>query len=248
MADVAGTVEPVDSASVPASQSGDHQSPVAARFDLWAAGYDTSILQDAFYARLHHHVLHIAARIKPSPHRVLDLGCGTGRLLHAAAARFPNAELLGADISAGMLEQAQARTQAQTAFQYRRTRHREIAFLQADAAHLPLVTAAFDVVTCTASSHHWPDPQPALAELRRVTAPEGLLILAHVPGVAAWDRRSGTSRLTMLLGDAGFRITKAALYAECPVMPTTVVLCARPDTLPRRRAGVIRRLRPGDGG
>ncbi|MFL6116833.1 MAG: class I SAM-dependent methyltransferase [Catenulispora sp.] len=239
----------MDSASAPASQSGDHQSPVAARFDLWAAGYDTSVLQDAFYARLHHHVLHLAARIKPSPRRVLDLGCGTGRLLYAAAARFPHAELLGADISAGMLEHAQARARAAAPIRLgdRRAGHREVAFLQADAAHLPLITAAFDVVTCTASSHHWPDPQPALAELRRVTAPEGLLILAHVPGVAAWDRRSGTSRLTVLLGDAGFRISKAALYAECPVMPTTVVLCARPDTLPRRRSGLIRRLRPGDG-
>ncbi|WP_344659585.1 class I SAM-dependent methyltransferase [Catenulispora subtropica] len=236
----------MDPASAAAPPGGDHHaSPVAARFDLWAPDYDSSVLQEAFYTRLHHHTLLLASHANPAPARVLDLGCGTGRLLRAAAARFPRADLIGVDISAGMLHRAARTTVAGPG---------RPVYLQADAAHLPVADAAVDLTICTASSHHWPDPEPPLAQLRRVTADDGYLILAHLPGIADWDLnaagsgrtnpRTGTSRLTALLGAAGFRITKAALYAECPVMPTTVVLCARPDTAPRPR-GVIRLLRSG---
>jgi SAM-dependent methyltransferase len=249
MANVGGSVDAVDPASAAAPPGDDHHaSPVAARFDLWAPDYDSSILQEAFYARLHHHTLHLASHAKPAPTRILDLGCGTGRLLRAAAVRFPHAELIGVDVSAGMLRQAWIPGPG-----------RRLGYVQADAAHLPLADAAVDLTICTASSHHWLEPEPPLAQLRRITADDGYLVLAHLPGVAAWDLnaagprrtnpRIGTSRLTTLLGEAGFRITKAALYAECPVMPTTVVLCARPDTAPRPR-GVIRLLRStaiGDG-
>lgn len=240
-------MEPVEPASAAAPASdGPQPSPVAARFDLWAADYDSSILQDAFYTGLHRHALHLATRANPAPRRLLDLGCGTGRLLRAAAARFPHTELLGVDISAGMLGQARAMDAGRRAATY----------LRADAARLPVADGAVDVVLCTASSHHWAEPEAPLAQLRRITADDGVLILAHLPGVAAWDLttsaggarrqglRTGTSCLTALLGEAGFRITKAALYSDCPVMPTTVVLCARPDTAPRSRGG-IRLLRSG---
>ncbi|MFD0636181.1 class I SAM-dependent methyltransferase [Catenulispora yoronensis] len=236
----------MDPASAPAPPSGDRRpSPVAARFDLWSADYESSILQDAFYTRLHHHALHLATHANPAPRRLLDLGCGTGRLLRAAAARFPQADLVGVDISAGMLDRARAMSAGRRCPTY----------LLADAARLPVADRSVDIVTCTATSHHWPEPEGPLAQLRRVTADDGVLILAHLPGIAPWDLkpaagarrqsvRTGTSRLTALLGDAGFRITKAALYSECPVMPTTVVLCARPDSAPRPR-GVIRLLRSG---
>ncbi|NUR29281.1 MAG: methyltransferase domain-containing protein [Catenulispora sp.] len=269
-------MESVDPVSVPAVPGGEPQpSAIAARFDLWAPGYDGSILQEAFYTRLHLHALQLAAHANPAPTRLLDLGCGTGRLLRAAAMRFPHTELLGIDISAGMLSQAAgaqdghhrpAHTQpldhlsaaAQDGHVPIHPRRpagvpRRPAYLRADAANLPITDAAIDVTICTATSHHWPDPEPPLAQLRRVTAADGLLILAHLPGIASWDVhpatmrrpcRAGTSPLTTLLAEAGFRITKAALYAECPVMPTTVVLCARPDTAPRPR-GPSRLLRSG---
>ncbi|NUR57140.1 MAG: class I SAM-dependent methyltransferase [Catenulispora sp.] len=240
-------MEPASAPALPGGGPG--PSPVAARFDSWAAAYDSSILQDAFYTRLHRHTLHLATRANPAPHRLLDLGCGTGRLLRAAAARFPHADLLGVDISAGMLERAKAVDAGRGSPTY----------LQADAARLPVADGSVDVVTCTACSHHWTEPEGPLAQLRRITADDGVLILAHLPGIAGWDLaasagaarrsdvravRSGTSRLTELLCDAGFRITKAALYAECPVMPTAVVLCAQPDSAPRTRS-FVRLLRSG---
>ncbi|MEY9860851.1 ubiquinone/menaquinone biosynthesis C-methylase UbiE [Catenulispora sp. GAS73] len=202
-------------------------TPHVARFDAWAPVYEASALQEAFYTRLHRKVLGLASAAGPVPGRIVDIGCGTGRLLRAAAAVYADAGLVGVDISAGMLAQARA-----MAAPGERT-----AFVRADSAALPFGDAGFDLATCTASSHHWPEPAAALAELRRVLAPHGLLVLAHLQGVALWDppgaghvRRRGvriSSGLAVPLFDSGFRVCDAALFAECPLMPATVVLCAR---------------------
>ena len=208
------------------------EDPDVARFDAWAPVYEASALQDAFYGRLHRQVLRAAARGSESgsasgPGRFADIGCGTGRLLRTAAGRFPDARLVGVDFSAGMLEQARAMN----------AEPERCSFVRADSAALPFADASFDVVTCTACSHHWPEPTAPLAELRRITAADGRLVLAHVQGVAPWDRagaghvrRRGVripSGLAVPLLDSGFRITDAALFAECPLMPATVVLSAR---------------------
>lgn len=201
-----------------------------ARFDAWAPAYEASALQDVYYARLHRRVLGFASDSAPmrrAPSRIVDVGCGTGRLLRSAAAAFPDASLVGVDFSGGMLAQARAMTAPGECG----------AFVRADSAALPFGDGAFDVVTCTACSHHWQEPEAALAELRRITAADGLLILAHVQGVALWDppgaetvRRRGvriSARLAVPLLDSGFRVVDAAVFAECPLMPATVVLCAR---------------------
>ena len=216
-----------------------------ARFDAWAPVYEASALQEAFYTRLHRKVLGLASAAGPAPGRMLDVGCGTGRLLRTAAGAFPDARLVGVDFSAGMLAQAEAQARAQTRARTQAQGEADpmaapgerTSFVRADSAALPFGDAAFDVVTCTACSHHWPEPAAALSELRRVLAPDGLLVLAHLQGVALWDpagaghvRRRGvriSSGLAVPLFDSGFRVCDAALFAECPLMPATVVLCAR---------------------
>ena len=51
--------------------------------------------------------LELLARIPvEAPRRVVDLGCGTGNLTAALAARWPEAEVVGVDHSAEMLERA----------------------------------------------------------------------------------------------------------------------------------------------
>src|SRR5262245_32682801 len=77
-------------------------------FDRWAPGYDDSALQTV-YECAHRTVLGWAAGLGVRPRRILDLGCGTGRLLALAAGTFPEATLAGVDASAGMLTVAAAR-------------------------------------------------------------------------------------------------------------------------------------------
>ncbi|HWQ18651.1 MAG TPA: methyltransferase domain-containing protein [Methanotrichaceae archaeon] len=47
-----------------------------------------------------------------------------------------------------------------------------------DSEHLPWRDESFDIVTCIASFHHYPNPQRVLMEMRRVLRPGGNVIIA----------------------------------------------------------------------
>lgn len=99
------------------------------------------------------------AEIAPGS-RVLDVATGTGAVARLAAAA--GAEVVGVDIAPGMIEVA------------RRTSPPSIRFEVADAAALPYDDGPFDRVVCGFGLSHLP-VGAALAELRRVLVPGGLL-------------------------------------------------------------------------
>jgi ubiquinone/menaquinone biosynthesis C-methylase UbiE len=74
---------------------------LATDFNRWAERYDRHWAQRLFFDRIHRAVLALAGASGPAPARVLDVGCGTGRLLEQAAARWPGAELVGVDPAGG---------------------------------------------------------------------------------------------------------------------------------------------------
>lgn len=76
-----------------------------------------------------------------SPHRVLDLCCGTGAVTRALAGRLGSGSLVvGLDFSSGMLGQGILVT--------RRAGLSTIRWVQADAAALPFKAGVFNAVTC----------------------------------------------------------------------------------------------------
>jgi len=99
------------------------------------------------------------AAIRP-PDRVLDLACGTGDLLFAAAERARVA--VGVDITHRMLELARKRP---VPFPLR--------LVTADMVALPFDNAQFDVVTTGYGLRNVPDLRVALAEVHRVLTPGG---------------------------------------------------------------------------
>lgn len=137
-------------------------------FDAWSRVYDFPLVQRATYRPVHDAVLRELAA-EPCA-RVLDVGCGTGRL----AARLVEAPsvlmVVGLDFSAGMLEQARARLGSAPA----------AALVRGDATRLPFADAAFDAAVSTEAFHWFPDQDAALAEIRRVLRPGGRLLLALV--------------------------------------------------------------------
>ena len=139
------------------------------RFDRWAGWYDRPWLRRRLQG-LHHWVLQAVPPAAGNPNRILDIGCGTGRLLFAAAERFPRAEKIGVDISPRMIEVARAN--APQGGQFR--------FEVASADSLPFPDASFDLAFSTISLHHWPDPLAGLREICRVTEPGGYFLLADL--------------------------------------------------------------------
>ena len=99
---------------------------------------------------------------------ILDLGCGTGRDLTWFESQQAN--LIGADLSRGMLAEAR---------QFVR-----VPLCQLDMRCLPFVSGSFSAVWCQAALLHLPKPHTpaALAEIRRVLAPAGLLHVAVQKG------------------------------------------------------------------
>jgi ubiquinone/menaquinone biosynthesis C-methylase UbiE len=97
---------------------------------------------------------------------VVDLGCGPGVSTFELARQLPTAHLVGIDIAPRMLSQAR-----------RRRRTERIAWLQGDAARLPLAEASVDACTGHSFLYLVADRTAVLAEARRVLRPGGQLVL-----------------------------------------------------------------------
>jgi len=104
------------------------------------------------------------AAVPAVPARVLDLGTGTGAVARLAAARWPEAEVTGADVSPQMIEDARRRA----------TSERE-RYEVADASELPFADGAFELVALN-------NMIPFFDELVRVVAPGGHVAMAYSMG------------------------------------------------------------------
>ena len=99
--------------------------------------------------------------------RLLDFGCGPGTISVGLARAIEPGELHGIDMEASQIEIARAAASAGG--------HENAAFQASDAAELPFEDGYFDVAHCHAVLTHVPDTLAALAEVRRVLKPGGLL-------------------------------------------------------------------------
>ena len=135
-----------------------------AAFDRQAPAYDTTGY-GRHARRLHADVMTAVAGFAFTD--VLDVGCGTGATLAAILDTRPQTHASGVDLSPGMVAVARARLGDRARLDI------------ADAEDLPAGDASFDLVLCVDSLHHYPHPEAALAEMRRVTRPGGGLVLGE---------------------------------------------------------------------
>jgi trans-aconitate methyltransferase len=73
------------------------------RFNRWADSYDRHWMQRIIFAPTQRTVLQLAAEQVARPGAILDVGCGTGKLLRAAEGRFPGATLVGVDAALAVM-------------------------------------------------------------------------------------------------------------------------------------------------
>ena len=97
--------------------------------------------------------------------KVLDLGCGNGRLLEILQDK--KIEYIGVDSSRKLIEIA-------------KEKHPNFQFLVADALSLPFLENSFDKVFSISVFHHIPSEElrlQFLKEIKRILKPKGILIL-----------------------------------------------------------------------
>jgi len=108
----------------------------------------------------------ILAEIEKEPFTdLLDAGCGTAPMLSLLTERFPDAHFTGIDLTPKMVEVAKAKNLPNTTL------------VCGDCENLPFEEDAFDVIICSQSFHHYPNPEAFLKSVRRCLRRNGRLIL-----------------------------------------------------------------------
>jgi trans-aconitate methyltransferase len=120
----------------------------------------------------------------PRPQRVLDAGCGDGRLAWLIARRFPRASVLGIDVDDDSLLAAARLARRVPTLELRRA--------SVGAAAL---AERFDVVVCTDVLEHLADDTGAVAWLAGQVAASGHLVL-HVPATPQRHALASVARHT----------------------------------------------------
>lgn len=155
-------------------------------WDRWAGCYDMAMSGDKdTYAR-------ILNRMKKKLDRnmvVLELACGTGILSVQLAGSVKMLEAI--DFSEEMIKQAKKKCHSS-----------RLHFSVQDATSLPYEPKTFDAVVISNALHIMPEPEKALAEIRRVLKPGGILI---APTFTAAGSLSGRIKIR-IMEVSGFKV------------------------------------------
>lgn len=103
---------------------------------------------------------------KISSGRILDVGTGPGYVPFEIAQRAPGLEIVGIDLSSGMVDIANKKAKELGL-------DNRVRFKLANASSLPFPDEYFDFVISTLSLHHWSDPSAGFKEIFRVLKNNG---------------------------------------------------------------------------
>ena len=153
-----------------------------------------------------------------SDDRFLDLGCGLGAALEHADAT--GAETAGIDPSPAMVDRAA-----------RRIPGAEVR--EGSAESIPFEDDRFTAALAVSAYHHWADPEAGLAEVRRVLAPGGRLLIFEKKlkkGSGHGLDATGADRVAQMLIGHGYvsadvgtvRVGRVDYLTVSAVIPNTV--------------------------
>lgn len=188
-----------------------HQSAVIRRYQRIAKTYNQFAKLAPLMAE---RLLEKLDFITIQPNKILDIGCGTGQLLPTLKKKFKKAQVIGADLSIAMLQQAQKQ----------RSWFARPKLICADAYHLPFASNTFDLIISNAVLTLCPDMPNLFKEVKRVLQPQGLFLFTTLgPDTlkelrAAWQQQDDYQHINTLIDmhDIGDCLLQAGF--ENPVM------------------------------
>jgi SAM-dependent methyltransferase len=151
----------------------------------------------------------------PSPARILDAGCGSGRNMIDLAR---HGEVTGIELSDASVAAARARKVGEV--------------VQGSVLEMPFADDSFDLAVCLDVIEHLEDDRGALRELRRVLAPGGVLLVTVPAYQWLWSghdeinhhhRRYNRDTLLAVADDAGWSC-RFATYFNSLLLPVAIVL------------------------
>jgi malonyl-CoA O-methyltransferase len=105
--------------------------------------------------------------IRTVPAIILDVGSGTGQMTRALMRRYRGSQVIAVDLAIAMLRKVSAAG-----------RSRKSIVVCGDAESLPLANASVDMICSNLMLHWCNDLDGLLCELRRVLAPDGVLLVS----------------------------------------------------------------------
>jgi SAM-dependent methyltransferase len=177
-----------------------------------------------------------------SPKRILDLGCTIGNSTVPWKKLFPDAEVVGIDVSATALRYAHARAEALGV---------PVTFVQDNAEHTEFEDGTFDLVTSSLLIHETSAKAlPRIfAECHRLLAPGGIMAHFDVPQVrglepleaflASWEEENNNENFSHVIREKDLSVTaiEAGWPARAIIQPEVAMtgdVYVRNDDSPRQ--------------
>jgi SAM-dependent methyltransferase len=171
--------------------------------------------------------------------RAFDFGCGGGRLTRALAARFD--EAIGVDVAEGMVAVARDLNQDVPNCRFELNDRPDLERFE---------SGSFDVVYTSLVLQHLPSRallEAYLAELVRITAPDGLLVFGLPVEMARVNRLQLSRRLYAALRRVG--VPAETLLRKTPLTPMRMIWLPEPkvvELVERLGARVLDREHPAE--
>ena len=144
--------------------------PPAAEYTM---GYTEEFLQLLHRRSAESHAAHLLPHLRPGL-RVLDFGCGPGSITVGLAKAIEPGEIHGIDLEESQIALARGAAKAGG--------HANATFHVGDVTDLPFDDDSFDAAHCHAVLMHVPDTRAALAEVKRVLKPGGVIASREMIG------------------------------------------------------------------
>lgn len=157
------SVKPYDTDRTKKEQVRDMFDNIAPKYDL--LNHTLSLNIDRLWRR---NVVRLVRGCRPQ--RVLDVATGTGDLAIQIARRISGVQVLGVDLSEGMLEVARRKVAA-------RGLEDRVSLEVGDAEHLSVEDASVDVVTVAFGVRNFGDLEAGLKQMARTIKPGGKVVI-----------------------------------------------------------------------